>query len=355
MSYISALNLFKLKDDYSIEELKKIYRELSKKYHPDYKQNASLEERQKSEEMMKRINEAYDILKNNLGKEKTKFNIETYKKEKIDDLDKIFNMTWEDISKLNMINLRKYFEEIRKEIREGIAYIQKNTNKIDVDYNYNITIDNIITIKKDLVNCFCKLNYIDKIPEKIDYTKPLSAFLSQLLSIKDKYSKESIFKRKVNLETQQYENYIGYNILIKYINQAKEIAINEAKNKQFRETSLNKIIENLHKNILNVFNIYAQRYTKINSLKEKIIKYQDDQKISKLFTTLWKNFQSDPLNNNFDDLYERLERVINIKEKPDDLNLSGINYIDLHNPDKLYVIQTNNKKTNNKKGRNGRK
>lgn len=89
---------------------------------------------------------------------------------------------------------------------------------------------------------------------------------------------------------------------------------------------------------------------KINSLKEKIIKYQDDQKISKLFTTLWKNFQSEPLNNNFEDLYERLERVINIKEKPDDLNLSGINYIDLHNPTNLYVIQTNNKK-----GRNGRK
>lgn len=352
MSYINALNLFELKDDYSIEELKQTYRALSKKYHPDYKQNASLEEQKESEEMMKRINEAYDILKNNLGKEKPKFNIETYKKEKIDDLDKIFNITWEDISKLNMINLRKYFEEIRKEIREGISYIQKNTNKIDVDYNYNITIDNIITIKKDLVNCFCKLNYIDKIPEKIDYTKPLSAFLSQLLSIKDKYSKESIFKRKVNLETQQYENYIGYNILIKYINQAKEKAINEAKNKQFGETSLNKIIENLHKNILNVFNIYAQRYMKINSLKEKIIKYQDDQKISKLFTTLWKNFQSDPLNNNFDDLYERLERVINIKEIPDDLDLSGINYTNLYieNPENLYLIQTNNKK-----GKNGRK
>ena len=176
--------------------------------------------------------------------------------------------------------------------------------------------------------------------------------MSQLLSIKDKYSKESIFKRKVNLETQQYENYIGYNILIKYIDQAKEIAINEAKNKQFRETSLNKIIENLHKNILNVFNIYAQRYMKINSLKEKIIKYQDDQKISKLFTTLWKNFQSDPLNNNFDDLYERLERVINIKEIPDDLDLSGINYTNLYieNPENLYVIQTNNKK-----GKNGKK
>ena len=91
---------------------------------------------------------------------------------------------------------------------------------------------------------------------------------------------------------------------------------------------------------------------KINSLKEKIIKYQDDQKISKLFTTLWKNFQSDPLNNNFDDLYERLERVINIKEIPDDLDLSGINYTNLHieNPENLYIIQTNNKK-----GKNGRK
>ena len=78
MSYINALNLFELKDGYSIEELKQTYRALSKKYHPDYKQNASLEEQKESEEMMKRINEAYDILKNNLGKEKTKFNIETY-------------------------------------------------------------------------------------------------------------------------------------------------------------------------------------------------------------------------------------------------------------------------------------
>ena len=40
-----------------------------------------------------------------------------------------------------------------------------------------------------------------------------------------------------------------------------------------------------------------------------------------------------------------------MKEKPDDLDLSGINYINLHiDPENLYVIQTNNKK-----GRNGRK
>ena len=56
MSYINALNLFKLKDGYSIEELKKIYRALSKIYHPDYKQNASQEEKENSEAMMKRIN-----------------------------------------------------------------------------------------------------------------------------------------------------------------------------------------------------------------------------------------------------------------------------------------------------------
>ena len=52
MSYINALNLFELKDGYSIEELKKIYRALSRKYHPDYKQNASLEEQKESEAMM---------------------------------------------------------------------------------------------------------------------------------------------------------------------------------------------------------------------------------------------------------------------------------------------------------------
>ena len=126
-----------------------------------------------------------------MNKEEIKREIEQYFTEKeIDLLEELtntnilnlidYNNLEYNLLQFDLISIEKYIrtEEIRKEIREGIAYIQKNTNKIDVDYNYNITIDNIITIKKDLVNCFCKSNYIDKIPEKIDYTKPLSAFLS---------------------------------------------------------------------------------------------------------------------------------------------------------------------------------
>ncbi|KLO21142.1 hypothetical protein X275_10900 [Marinitoga sp. 1197] len=51
-------NLFNLPENYTKDELKKKFRELTKKYHPDKCQ----EDKEKCEERFKKINEAYEFL-----------------------------------------------------------------------------------------------------------------------------------------------------------------------------------------------------------------------------------------------------------------------------------------------------
>ena len=59
MNYNDALILFGVSSKFTKEELKKKYLELSKIYHPDLNGD---------EEMMKKVNSAYDILKNDENK-----------------------------------------------------------------------------------------------------------------------------------------------------------------------------------------------------------------------------------------------------------------------------------------------
>lgn len=62
MDYSEALKLFGFTGNFTKEELKKRYLELSKKYHPDLNGD---------EEMMKKINLAYEVLKNDSFQYKT--------------------------------------------------------------------------------------------------------------------------------------------------------------------------------------------------------------------------------------------------------------------------------------------
>lgn len=59
MNYQEALQIMGLQEGYSEAELKKAYRDLVKKYHPD------LNHAPDAEEQMRRINEAHDYLNGN--------------------------------------------------------------------------------------------------------------------------------------------------------------------------------------------------------------------------------------------------------------------------------------------------
>jgi DnaJ-class molecular chaperone len=52
-----------LPPDFSRAQLKAAYRAMAAQYHPDRYSQAPVQERQNAEEMMKKINEAYHVLK----------------------------------------------------------------------------------------------------------------------------------------------------------------------------------------------------------------------------------------------------------------------------------------------------
>ena len=66
MNFYDALNIFELNSNYTEEDLNKKYYALAKKYHPDTLANKPVEEQASSAEMLKKINEAKDILSKNL-------------------------------------------------------------------------------------------------------------------------------------------------------------------------------------------------------------------------------------------------------------------------------------------------
>ena len=55
-------NILEINETASAEEIKKAYRKLAVKWHPDKWMNKSLAERQKANDQMQKINKAYEIL-----------------------------------------------------------------------------------------------------------------------------------------------------------------------------------------------------------------------------------------------------------------------------------------------------
>ena len=71
--YLECLEILELKVGFSLEELKKKWLELSKKYHPDKHATADEILKKLAEEQYKRINEAYTYLKENYGRNQNQY------------------------------------------------------------------------------------------------------------------------------------------------------------------------------------------------------------------------------------------------------------------------------------------
>lgn len=82
MNYSEALKLFGFTSNFTKEELKKRYLELSKKYHPDLNGD---------EEMMKKVNYAYEVLKKGGSYEVTKSRRTQNKQENYDEFLMYYN------------------------------------------------------------------------------------------------------------------------------------------------------------------------------------------------------------------------------------------------------------------------
>lgn len=152
--YLESLGILELKPGFTLEELKKKWLELSKKYHPDKHATADEILRKLAEEQYKKINEAYTYLKENYGRNQyqnsTQSGASQQKKSRME-TDPIFYL--ENCTILNEENIRIFLNRFPNEknnilLKLFLSLKNKNISEIknfssrieEIEYNQSFEI-----------------------------------------------------------------------------------------------------------------------------------------------------------------------------------------------------------------------
>ena len=257
MDYSEALKLFGFTGNFTKEELKKRFLKLSKKYHPDLNGD---------EEMMKKVNSAYEVLKSHSVSSKSTVNDELMKK--YNDLkEKLKFYTSKTIYLPDTLEF-KY----AKEIDEVIEKFNFNMPKSALDLFYNVILDHIKDIfakyKKEVLKNVPEF-FVSKF-EPINDDCSFDDYVKKVNEIRNKYEKIdkdlnqiilSMFKDK-NVNSKILEEIFDVKeIIIKEIID-KKITLDdgiyklqaEVKTRILKRAALNNKIWNTYKAIMNNFN-----------------------------------------------------------------------------------------------------
>ncbi len=312
MTVYEALEILKISSSYSEKELKIVYRKLAKKYHPDnFKDD---KERIKAEEKLKNINLAYETLLNNKDRSDYQENI-----------DVVFNYMMERIEVLKIYQLKKYvqlFPNYVFYINEIIRnFSSKTYNTVsEVDSNYLSALTKIIMVYKDFEKEFYEKNGInkDEVTETINYNCSFDELYEKLLEIKEKYSIENVFLRKIEELTEKYKYYAGYDIARAEIDVTMENAYNKILDWYHQH------LENFDGMVKSYFNsiddevamLISQAFylqDKINNLKDRVEKTDDDEIVEE-YINLKINFDEVQLFSKTNDEINMIEEMIIIKD-----------------------------------------
>ena len=308
ISYEEALNIFRevgLPNNYNEQDLTKAYRELAKKYHPDY--NIGKEEEAKQN--MQRVNEAREVLKNNLGRttgpnidEMYKYiQFQNYKKDKLNLIDSynIYCIKNIDFGKDN-----SEFDTLKKKMIDfsgkSKIHIRLTSTIEDCDREFN-------NFKIKLKGYYIEFRYIyfscygideKKINTNIDYDLPLDKFYISLIEIKDNY-----IDNLIDNILSKYKLYANYDKVKIEIREYKDKIFQYLKDKNLALES--DYINNIDNGVLKIFKTYDENLKRYNKLLEEI-KNIDDQDILNLAEFIEEFLASDEIDGTFDEIYEKI-------------------------------------------------
>lgn len=262
MDYSEALKLFGFTSNFTKEEIKKRYLELSKKYHPDLNGD---------EEMMKKVNSAYEVLKSGNSQYKTAKKQDNYDKTLI----KYYNILKEKLSvyaskTVYLPNMLEY--KYAKAIEETIEKFNFIKPMTVLDYFYNTFLNRI----KDLFAKY-KREVLKNVPEFwISNFEPINDdcsfddYVKKVNEIRNKY--EKIDKGLNQIILSMFKDKNVNSIILEEIFDVKEIIIKEIIDKKItlddgiyklqaeiktrilKIEALNNKIWNTYKAIMNNFN-----------------------------------------------------------------------------------------------------
>ena len=308
MTIDKAYEVFKLNKNSSLDEIKAKYRELSKKYHPDFFSNNEVANEMATEKF-REIKEAYEILKLNYSK-KENFNEtfeESSKKEEI-------NFKWNNYTVTIEKELIKY-NLIRREIQFSLYEVSARYEDIYRSYG---NLDDFINQDEEkaikiisktfeyLVSISIKNGY-DILSAKILINKYLTLVLkdyfSHLNSLKEKI-RDLEMSYEVNKEYKEYRDILkGKNDFwgkaIRGIeNFGEECKIFEIKNQIYKNSNtINTFKNDIVKGILECVEIVTQvlgltkkiNYLLSESILDNIYNYSEDQREKKLLEAFFYN------------------------------------------------------------------
>lgn len=312
MTVYEALSILEISGSYDEKELKIVYRKLAKQYHPDnFKDD---KERIKAEEKLKQINIAYETLLNNKDRSDYKENT-----------DIVFNYKMEKIEVLKKYQFKKYgqlFPNYVFYMNEIIrVFGAKLYNTVgEVDSNYQSALTKIMILYKDFEKEFYEKNGInkDEVTETINYNCSFDDFYEQLLKIKEKYSLENIFLRKIEEVTEKYKYYAGYDIARAEIDVTTKKAYNKILEWHHQHLeNFDSMVKRYFNNIDDVVDMliseaFSLQY-KINNLKDRVEK-TDDEEIVGEYINLKINFDEGQLFSKTNDEINMIEEMIIIKD-----------------------------------------
>ncbi len=244
MNFYEALIVFGLNSDYTEEELNKKYYSLAKQYHPDTLANKPAKEQASSAEMLKKINEARDILSKSLKEGKSS----QYRPN--------FSNYTSSQSEARKIDLKKRKEKVLSFIEKN-RYFRSDIRKefMGTIYNFNSFVTKYITYVDNAESIDLVDNFFDS------YKKELKVWYHTFKNIYfNRYliPKSFDFEIDINLSLDEFyeklENIKEESIKVLFVKEVDDIIRPFKSNKYYED--LKSLIENLRnetvKNILDI-------------------------------------------------------------------------------------------------------
>lgn len=243
MNIEQAKFILGLSNKFTDEELKKAYRDKSKKYHPD------INHTEEAEEMMKKINSAVEILKKIIGAE----SFEEYKQSKIDKINKMIKkndkMSFQNCSSKFLRLYSTYFEKEKEIYKEFLKALESSKDKLTIE---NLESAFNLEINKNISN------YVNQLFEcyKVSFNK--LQFSEELKPIFEDRKQTCMSASSIN---KALNSYIDSTKILKQQNFDKLDGLKES-----MENSLNSIIDKY-----NSIEFYSKIESKIGKLKDSTL------------------------------------------------------------------------------------
>lgn len=251
MNFDKALNILGLTKNYTEEDLKKAYRRLMTKYHPDKWEGKTEAEKKMAEEKAKEINAAKDFLEknkrtstnNNNNRNKSTYYTSAYEyvvliKTKANIIKELKNYKNELIMLITPeeILLLKAIKELKKIVYEYIDKITNAEKLVDLDkYIIEFKVKIGGELEKFKIE-YCKKHNINAETTKLEKYS-LKKLYEELKKLRNEQNKNTSI---LDIIEEEYTLYAGYNVIKEKIKEIKKQILNEYKEGIFTEEEAKK-------------------------------------------------------------------------------------------------------------------